>query len=73
MFLKIVFLNFSATIDNVISLFFILFIANGLFKLLAFFFNAELRKMAFLKVFVTKGLLFPLITFDFNGACLFYT
>ena len=73
MFLKIVFLNFSDKIDNIISLFFYSFIANRSFKLFAFFFNADLRIMGFLKVFLTKGLLFSLITFDFNAACLFNT
>ena len=73
MFLNIVFLNFPAKIDNVISLFLHSFITYGSFKLLAFFFNADLRIMAFLKVLVTKGLLFPQITFDFNRACLFNT
>ena len=62
MFLKIVFLTLSAKIENVIFS-----IANVLFKLLAFFFNADLCIMAFFKVFVTKSLLFPLIIFDFNG------
>ena len=67
MFLKIVFRSFTAKIDYIIYLFLYRFIANGSFRLLAFFFNADL------KVFITKGLLFHLITFDFNVACLLNT
>ena len=67
MSLKIVFLSLTANIDYIIYLFLDRFIANGSFKLLAFFFNADR------KVFITKVLLFHLITFDFNGACLLNT
>ena len=52
-------LNFSAKI---------LYSFNEWFKLLAFFFNADLCIMA-----SHKGLLFPLIIFDFNGVCVYST
>ena len=66
MFLKAVVLVFRLRVTTQFFCLIYSFIANRSLELSPFFFNAGLRTKTCLKSFVMKGLLFPLITFDFQ-------
>ena len=66
MFLKAVVLVFRLRVTTQFLCLIYGFITNRSLELSAFFFNADLRTKTCLNGFVIKGLLFPLITFDFQ-------